>query len=45
MNIVCTIQARMNLTRFPVKILKKIRCQTILEILINQVKKIYSKIY
>ena len=38
MNIVCTIEARMNSTRFPGKILKKICGKTILEILINQVK-------
>jgi spore coat polysaccharide biosynthesis protein SpsF len=38
MNIVCTIEARMNSSRFPGKILKKICGKTILEILINQVK-------
>jgi len=38
MNIICTIEARMNSTRFPGKILKKICGKTILEILIDQVK-------
>ena len=38
MNIICTIEARMNSTRFPGKVMKKICGKTILEILINQVK-------
>jgi spore coat polysaccharide biosynthesis protein SpsF len=38
MNIICTIEARMNSTRFPGKILKKICGKTILEILVHQVK-------
>ena len=38
MNIICTIEARMNSTRFPGKILKKICGKTILEILFDQIK-------
>jgi spore coat polysaccharide biosynthesis protein SpsF len=38
MNIICTVEARMNSTRFPGKILKKICGKTILEILFDQIK-------
>ena len=38
-NILCTIEARMNSSRYPGKVLKKINNTTILEILFERIKK------
>jgi len=39
MNIVCTVEARMNSSRLPGKVMKKIENKTILEILLNRISR------